>query len=540
MRGRARTRSSLCTRGIALVVFSLLCLPLVSGQSARAEPAAPFGERYALLFGANEGDRRDPQLRYAHQDLERLADTLELVGGFRRENIIVLKSPSAELVRRRFSELSARVRQSQEGRGSFLFVFFTGHADDVSLHLGRSQLDWQEIRNWTEAASAQARLLIVDACRSGQATRVKGFESAAPFLIGGAKGEPLPEGFAVLSSAAAGETAHESDELQASLFTFHFIGGLHGLADKDGDARVTLGEAFAYTSARTLASSLRTVAGPQHPTYRYELKGRQDIVLASVSSASSLLGQVSVREEGTYLFRRGGPRGDLLHEVELASGSKELMLQPGVYFVSRLTDKALHEGQIDVTAGQAKTLTSASLRRVPLTEMVSKGARDTVFSVAAQGHVAEPLLDGYGPAFGVGARAAWLSRDWMSDALVSVRRETTSGIKGSQGSVGALVGVVGFHRLWPVGVMVLGTGIRLGVLYAEQDVVTTLGPSRGRTLMPTGEMVLRAALPVGGEAHVGAEAGVGAARFSLEGRFGAKSANDALWPFFRLEVGWAL
>ena len=87
-----------------------------------------------------------------------------------------------------------------------LVLFYSGHADDRALHLARERLDWDELRETAVSSAADLRVLIADACRSGVATRVKGVEPMGFF------GEDLdyrdaPEGFAVLSSAAAVEDA---------------------------------------------------------------------------------------------------------------------------------------------------------------------------------------------------------------------------------------------------------------------------------------------------------------------------------------------
>ena len=50
--------------------------------------------------------------------------------------------------------------------------------DGQSLHLGRSRLELSELRDLTTASPAEARVLVVDSCRSGALTRVKGARDA--------------------------------------------------------------------------------------------------------------------------------------------------------------------------------------------------------------------------------------------------------------------------------------------------------------------------------------------------------------------------
>ena len=71
------------------------------------------------------------------------------------------------------------------------------------------------------------RLLVVDACRSGAVTRVKGVEPAEEFEIR-FEAAAGTEGMAIITSSAAGESSQESDRLRASFFTHHLINALRG------------------------------------------------------------------------------------------------------------------------------------------------------------------------------------------------------------------------------------------------------------------------------------------------------------------------
>jgi uncharacterized caspase-like protein len=104
------------------------------------------------------------------------------------------------------------------------------------------------------------RILIVDACRSGSLTRVKGGTPAPPFDVH-VRGSDGSEGAAFLTSSAANEDAQESDALQGSFFTHYLVSGLLGAADSDGDRRVSLSEAYAYAYEGTLRASSRSLAG---------------------------------------------------------------------------------------------------------------------------------------------------------------------------------------------------------------------------------------------------------------------------------------
>ena len=90
------------------------------------------------------------------------------------------------------------------------------------------------------------RILVIDSCRSGAVTRVKGGRPAPPILLGDTQ-ELDGEGVIVLTASAAGEDAQESDQLGGSFFTHYLLSGLRGAADDNGDQVVTVAEAFSYT-----------------------------------------------------------------------------------------------------------------------------------------------------------------------------------------------------------------------------------------------------------------------------------------------------
>ena len=164
-------------------------------------------------------------------------------------------------------------------------MYYSGHADGDALHLGGTRLDLVELRDVTAGSSAEARVLVVDSCRSGALTRVKGGRPVPNFEIT-LDSPPRAQGFAILTSSAAGEDAQESDQLRASIFTHHLISGLLGAADRDHDGRVTIDEAFEYSSERTLAATASSLPGPQHPTYRLEIGGRNDLILSEPGRAA--------------------------------------------------------------------------------------------------------------------------------------------------------------------------------------------------------------------------------------------------------------
>jgi hypothetical protein len=255
----------------------------------------------AIVVGASVGAPRDPALRFAVRDALRVAETLRDVAEVPRQDIaLLLDSDAAQL---RAAIAAARGRA---GANTVLFFYYSGHAGADGLHLGADVVAWDELRALADAREVGLRLLFVDACNAGALARPKGFTvKPAPALP-----PEAARGSAVLAAAEWFEPAQESDSVRGSFFTDALISGLRGAADADGDQRVTLTELQGYTGRDVAARTAGDDAGSlQHPTYRFEVAGRGDIVLghlrdadARVRLGSGVAGHVVVLErDSTYV-----------------------------------------------------------------------------------------------------------------------------------------------------------------------------------------------------------------------------------------------
>lgn len=444
-----------------LTLLFVLCAAVGSAPRAVAATAG----RYAIIVGENSGDRGDVTLRYAESDARRLAEVLRTVGGFYPENILLLSRISGDDFRRAVIGLNARLRQ--EAGQAMLLVFYSGHADAEALHLGDTRLGLSELRDLIAGSPAAARILVVDSCRSGSLTRVKGGRPIAGFQIR-VDAPPAAQGLAILTSSAAGEDAQESDQLRASIFTHHLLSALLGAADRDGNGRITLDEAFSYASERTLASTAHTLPGPQHPTYRLELGGRDDLVLTEPGGLDRRRGMVVFAAPGTYLLQSGGPDGAIVAELASDRPDGRLTVEAGRYFVTQRNREFLRQGLFVVPAGGAVTVTAAALRQVDYARVVRKGAveRTRALSGFALGGVRGELLR-----LGTAARVDFGGRV----DLRSLSLELRLGLAGSQqrnqlitiDSYEVTAAVAGLH-VFDLRPLSIGLGLELGLAWLGQ------------------------------------------------------------------------
>lgn len=370
-------------------------------------PATAQVERFAVVVGNDLGQPPDGALSFAETDAARVSSVLLEVGGVRPENLVMLRGQDATTVRRTLIAVNERVRLA--GRQTVLIVYYSGHADAEALHLGATQLELSELEQLVRGSAATFRLLILDACRSGALTRVKGGAPIPPFEL--RLGERLSgEGAVFLTSSSASEDSQESEDIKGSFFTHALLSGLLGAADENGDGRVTLDEAYRYAYSTTLRASSRTFAGTQHPTFQYEVRGQGDLVLANLEAKAPNRAWVKLPEGKTWLLFQGSQEGAVVAEVSARDAARRLSVRAGRYFVRGRGPDVLLEGTLDAPAGANVALDESRLDRSAYARLVRKGGirgdARAAGSVEVEGRLRSSLKDDAGACSGAAAGLA--------------------------------------------------------------------------------------------------------------------------------------
>jgi hypothetical protein len=348
------------------VVVLLLAMP-----GAQAAPP----EIYLVSAGNNLGLGDEPALRFAEDDANRFAVIMERLGGIHPQNSLLLMGETAATLRKVILDTNARIRVAmREGRDAVLLVFFSGHADARGLHLGETVLPFDELQAMVKGSPATVQILVVDSCRSGGVTRVKGAVPAREFDIQ-MQDRLNAEGLAVITSSAEGENSYESEHLRASFFSHHLINGLRGAADDNRDGRVTLAEAYQYTYRQTLRSSGQTL-NLQHPTYLYDIKGKGDLVLTALANDRDRSGRLLVLQPGLYLVYESDETGQVVAEVAVDPEGSRLILPAGDYFVQKRGRNHYVEYRFSLEPGREVDLGKVDSRKVEYARLVRKGGGD--------------------------------------------------------------------------------------------------------------------------------------------------------------------
>lgn len=326
-----------------------------------ATPASGPARRFALVVGANHGAADRTPLRYAVADAERFAQVVTEMGGVLPTDRIDLHEPDRKALLDALARTGARVAsaKSQSSRVEVIF-YFSGHADDQGLMLGREMVPYRELRSAVSAMGPDVGITILDACASGAITRLKGGKAHPAFLTGA--GSEI-QGYAFLTSSSENETAQESERLRGSFFTHALVSGLRGAADVTGDGRVTLNEAYQFAFHETLTQTAPTEGGTQHPSYDIRMAGTGEIVMTDVRQTSSSL-VLGEELEGRIVVLSAQRR--LVAELYKPAGRKvELGLAAGEYEVFFDHDKRRLTSKIMLTEGLHKELRSDELRDAP-------------------------------------------------------------------------------------------------------------------------------------------------------------------------------
>ncbi len=361
----AALAATLCVQGAAAQTAAVTAASAGAAATGAAGPAAL--RRFALVMGANGGGGGRARLRYAVSDARAFAAVLTELGGVAAADLVLLTEPGLAAFRDAARRIEAVMASAWGGRCEFLF-YYSGHSDEAGLLLGRERLGYTELRAAIERVPADLRVAILDSCSSGALTRAKGGSPRPAFLFDASSDM---KGHAYLTSSSATEAAQESDGIGGSFFTHHLISALRGAADGRGTGRVTLNDAYAYAFRETLASTVNTRYGPQHPAYEINLTGTGDLVVTDLRSSRS--GLAFSEELAGALYVRDS-RGVLAVELGKSAGDRmEVGLPPGAYTVAMAQGKARFLAEVLVGADSRATLGAADFRPVAAGKTAARG-----------------------------------------------------------------------------------------------------------------------------------------------------------------------
>jgi len=348
---------------------SALAVAALCGAAVVAAPvrAAPNPRRFAVVIGSNRAAGGRAPLRYAHRDAQALASALVSVSDFPADHVKLLVDPQPAEVLAALDAQLAAIRAI--GGETLLLFYYSGHADQSALYPGGQALPLAAVRARLDEEVATVRLGIIDACRGGGWTQTKGLTPEAPFEIQ----RPLSlesEGSVLIASSSGLESAHETEALEGSFFTHHFVAGLLGAADRSGDGEITADEAFRYARELTVRDTALQAPQPQHPSFEMHLHGRNDLALARVTAGP---GTVTVKQSRGPLQILSASSGIALLELPPGPRTAMVIVPAGRYLVVRRSPDGSASAELSVDAARSVTLDEGSLRATEVARLATKG-----------------------------------------------------------------------------------------------------------------------------------------------------------------------
>lgn len=343
-----------------------MILALLLPTAALATPldgadAGPGSEErhFAILISNNTGFAGTAPLRYVADDVRKVREVLRQQGGFAMTDIYEVPYASPAYLQARIKEVGYRIAtQNARGVRTTLFVYYTGHADELQMQLGARGVPWGTFQSWLADAGADESIVVVDACASGGMVTEKGLsrvETPLPDIGAGFEDQDL----VIITSSARNESSRESAELQGSLFTHFWAHGQWGDADADADGQVTVREAYRYAADWTTRWTSRRGYGDQNP----QVRGRRlDTVVARLDggAAGTLLLPGELPGEYTIYDAR---RNAVVIPAEVGPEGVRAALAPGAYAVVRHDLRGWWRADVSIEAEESLVVDASDFHR---------------------------------------------------------------------------------------------------------------------------------------------------------------------------------
>lgn len=301
-------------------------------------PAAAGVESLALFIGVDEGLPQERTLRYAARDAQRMAQVIRELGTYDKDRLYLLSNPTLDRIQSTLEEMRGRVKELRKsGAQTSVLIYYSGHGSADGLHVRGKRFDRERVNALVESLESDLKIVILDACESGDFLRRKGGTVLEERQI--VKQDRLrSQGTIVLSSSSRGELAQESEDYRGAVFSHHLINGLRGLADYNGDGQVTLLESFDYARASTRVEEIHGRGERQNPSFDFDVVGESDPVISRLAKARSRLLLRGMPAAALEVYN--AQTLDLEHRIWMTSRDSATYHLPSGKYILRYAERA--------------------------------------------------------------------------------------------------------------------------------------------------------------------------------------------------------
>ncbi len=250
----------------------------------------------AVIIG-NKNYKKTSKVDYALSDALKVKELVINTMGFSPENVIYVEDATLS----DFTEIFGSQNDNKSKLSDFIepgvsnvFVYYVGHGapdihaekpeayfvsiDSDPQYLSVGGYKVKTLYDNLSALPAKSITVVLDSCFSGNSPKGVLFKGISGLVVVG-KQPVLPAvNSVVLTSTSENQVSSWYEEKQHSLFTYFFLKGLQGDADKNHDKKITVGELNEYLSYNVPRLAKKITGNIQTPV----ITGKQETVLVTL------------------------------------------------------------------------------------------------------------------------------------------------------------------------------------------------------------------------------------------------------------------
>ncbi|MEI7851178.1 MAG: caspase family protein [Kiritimatiellales bacterium] len=263
LQGLSKSGPGALRKGYASKESSVAAVAVAAVPAAPSIPAVKVegdGVGIALIIGISNYDILGP-LSNCREDAEAIHEIL-LARGYAPERVVLLTDDAKTPENRpTYTSIKRRIKQVCDFSTpkDSLVIYFAGHGtsidgdgylipQDGDEKDRENSISITKLQQQMQNSKAGRKLLVLDACHSGSATR--GVSGIAPSL--------KTAGVHVMASCAENELSHPDPDSKHGIFTRYLLEGVDGKADTDKNGSVTQKELFEYVQKSMMEWGLKT------------------------------------------------------------------------------------------------------------------------------------------------------------------------------------------------------------------------------------------------------------------------------------------
>ena len=272
-------------------------IAIAGGLSVDIDMNIPKGKRknkdaVAVIIGNKNYNKPTPSVEFADRDAEIMKEYLINAMGYSPHNIIFEKDASLSKLMEIFGtgKKNGRLHSFIKEGKSDVFIYYVGHgASDVETKsaylvpvdanptfISTNGYPLEEFYKKIGELKAKSIMVVLDSCFSGNSEGGMLLKDISSLVV---ENESLESSITerektiVMTSADKGEVSSWYREKHHSLFTYWFLKGLQGEADKDGNKKITAEEIRDYVSENVPYWAKRLNGREQNPRLNGKWEG---------------------------------------------------------------------------------------------------------------------------------------------------------------------------------------------------------------------------------------------------------------------------